>query len=46
VGALLLVWSREHLSWADLTTIVVIGFLGHFIVRRVGYWLGVRDVKL
>jgi CDP-2,3-bis-(O-geranylgeranyl)-sn-glycerol synthase len=46
VGALLLVWSRVHLSWVDVTTVLVIGFLGHFIVSRIGYQLGVRDVKL
>ncbi len=46
VGALALVWSRVHLSWADVAVILAVSVLGHFAVTRIGYWLGVRDVKL
>lgn len=46
VGALALVWSRVTLSWADVAIILAFGVLGHFVVTRIGYSLGVRDVKL
>jgi CDP-2,3-bis-(O-geranylgeranyl)-sn-glycerol synthase len=45
VGALALVWSRFDLSWTDVATIALVSFTGHFVVTRIGYWLGVRDVK-
>jgi CDP-2,3-bis-(O-geranylgeranyl)-sn-glycerol synthase len=46
VGALALVWSRVTLSWTDVAIILAVGVIGHFLVTRIGYWLGVRDVKL
>jgi CDP-2,3-bis-(O-geranylgeranyl)-sn-glycerol synthase len=45
VGALALVWGRVHLSWVDLAVILAVGIPGHFAITRIGYWLGVRDVK-
>jgi CDP-2,3-bis-(O-geranylgeranyl)-sn-glycerol synthase len=45
VGALALVWSRFELSWTDVLIIALVSFAGHFVVTRIGYWLGVRDVK-
>lgn len=46
VGALALVWTRVRLSWTDVAVILALGVLGHLLVSRIGYWLGVRDVKL
>ncbi|HEU5185216.1 MAG TPA: CDP-archaeol synthase [Gemmatimonadaceae bacterium] len=44
-GALALVWASVELSWGDVAIILLLGFAGHFVVTRIGYWLGVRDVK-
>jgi CDP-2,3-bis-(O-geranylgeranyl)-sn-glycerol synthase len=44
VGALALVWGRFNLSWRDVVIIAFVSFAGHFVVTRIGYWLGVRDV--
>jgi CDP-2,3-bis-(O-geranylgeranyl)-sn-glycerol synthase len=46
VGALALVWSRVHPSWADVAVILALSVPGHVAVTRIGYWLGVRDAKL
>lgn len=46
VGALVLVWGRVTLSWIDVALVLAFGLIGHFVVTRIGYWLGVRDVKL
>lgn len=44
VGALALTWGFARLGWADVALILAVSFAGQFIVSRVGYWLGVRDV--
>jgi CDP-2,3-bis-(O-geranylgeranyl)-sn-glycerol synthase len=44
-GALVLVWGHLDPSWADVGIIALVSFIGHFVVTRIGYWLGVRDVK-
>jgi CDP-2,3-bis-(O-geranylgeranyl)-sn-glycerol synthase len=45
-GALALVWCRVFLSAGDVLVIAALSFVGQLIVTRIGYWLGVRDVKL
>ena len=45
-GALALVWTRASLSVLDVLAIAVVSFVGQLVVTRIGYWLGVRDVKL
>ncbi len=45
LGALALVWKRAALSWSDLATILVLPVAGHVPVNRLGYWMGVRDVR-
>lgn len=46
IGALALVWTRVRLTGPDVFVILTLSFLGHFAVSRIGYWLGIRDVKL
>jgi hypothetical protein len=45
LGALTLVWGAAALSWADLVIILLLSVVGHVLVNRLGYWLGIRDVK-
>lgn len=45
VGALLLVWPVVPLAWSDVLLLATVGFVGHFIITRIGFWLGVRDVR-
>jgi CDP-2,3-bis-(O-geranylgeranyl)-sn-glycerol synthase len=45
MGALLLAWPRLRLTASDVLIILLLSFVGHFIVTRIGYWLGVLDVK-
>ena len=40
-----LVPGRFYFTWADVLIIALVSFAGHFIVTRIGYRLGVRDVK-
>ena len=45
LGALVLVWGRAALSWADLATILIVTGFGHVLVNHLGYWIGIRNVK-
>lgn len=45
LGALSLVAGRAVLSWSDLVMIPVLSLVGHIVVTRVAYWIGIRDVK-
>ena len=45
VGALALVAGRARLSWSDLAVILVLSLVGHIVVTRLAYWIGIRDVK-
>ena len=43
VGALAFAWPRAALGWPDVALALALGFVGHILVNRLGYWLGVRD---
>jgi CDP-2,3-bis-(O-geranylgeranyl)-sn-glycerol synthase len=45
LGALALVWGQAALSWPDVAIVLLLSATGHILVSRVGYWIGVRDVK-
>jgi CDP-2,3-bis-(O-geranylgeranyl)-sn-glycerol synthase len=45
LGALALVSGQAALSWPDVAIILVLSAMGHILVSRVSYWIGVRDVK-
>lgn len=45
LGALTLVWGAAALSWADLVIVLLLSGIGHVLVNRLGYWLGIRDAK-
>jgi len=45
LGALAMVWNEVRLSTVDLTLILGLSLAGHFAVSRIGFWMGVRDVK-
>lgn len=45
LGALALVRGRAALTWSDLATILLLTVAGHVLVNRLGYWMGVRDVR-
>jgi CDP-2,3-bis-(O-geranylgeranyl)-sn-glycerol synthase len=45
LGALSLVAGRAVLFWSDLVMILVLSLVGHIVVTRVAYWIGIRDVK-
>ena len=45
LGAFALIWGAAVLSWSDLVTILLLGVAGHVLVNRLGYWLGILDVR-
>lgn len=45
LGALLFVWPRAILTWADIAIILVLSFGGHILVNHIGYFLGVRNTR-
>jgi CDP-2,3-bis-(O-geranylgeranyl)-sn-glycerol synthase len=45
LGALIFTWGCAPLSWPDLATILLLSTGGHILINRLGYWIGIRDVK-
>ena len=45
LGALVLVYPRVTLAWADVATILLLSFGGHIVVSHLGRWLGVKDTR-
>jgi CDP-2,3-bis-(O-geranylgeranyl)-sn-glycerol synthase len=45
LGALIFTWGCVPLSWPDLATILLLSTGGHILINRLGYWIGIRDVK-
>lgn len=45
VGALIFAWPWARLGWLDVTTLVVVSFVGDIAVNQAAYRLKIRDSK-